>query len=292
MVVVETVDGRAVAAAMRGVGSVIRVLQQCTVDTFAALYTRTLERQTAQLRQFSRLVSHEMRQPLAVLQVVTRALPVPPEHADSLRMMDIFERSVTRLTEVTGKLERAARISGHTDLAPSERTVDLTDVAHVAVAQLRDAATERGVELRIVGRLPVVQLDPARAELIFTNIVDNAIKYSDPGKAQRYVEIVDASGTSPSVIVRDNGVGMTPPRLQTVFREFVRAHAQREDDVRAWGLGLGLSIVRECMDHANGSVRVDSQDGRGTTFKLTWPPTPEEVTTLRVTQRPAPLRSP
>jgi signal transduction histidine kinase len=64
---------------------------------------------------------------------------------------------------------------------------------------------------------------------------------------------------------------MAPAHLQTIFREFVRAHAQRPDEVRAWGLGLGLSIVRECMDHANGSVRVDSIEGRGTTFKLTWP---------------------
>jgi signal transduction histidine kinase len=158
-----------------------------------------------------------------------------------------------------------------TDVSPSERRVDLVEIAHAAAAQLSEAAAERGVEINVHQNLPTLRLDPVRTELIFLNLIANAIKFSDAEKARRYVEIYAGVGDEPSVIVRDNGVGMTPSRLQTVFREFVRAHSQRDDDVRAWGLGLGLSIVRECMDHANGSVRVDSLEGRGTTFKLTWP---------------------
>jgi signal transduction histidine kinase len=187
-------------------------------------------------------------------------------------MMDILERSVARLAEVTGKLERLARITRATDLDPSERAVNLTEVAHEAAAQLTAAAAERDVDVRVHQNLPVVRMDPARAELIFVNLIANGIKFADADKEVRYVEIHGGSSHEPTVIVRDNGVGMTPPRLQTVFREFVRAHSQRDDDVRAWGLGLGLSIVRECMDHANGWVRVDSIEGRGTTFKLSWPP--------------------
>jgi signal transduction histidine kinase len=268
---IDDADPRAVAVAMRRVGESVRTMQQHTVDTFVANYTGTLERQTIQLRNFSRLVSHEIRQPLAVLQVLARALPVNSTD-ESIRMMDILERSVTRLAEVTGKLERLARVTRATDLDPSERKVDLTDVAHEAAAQLSAAASERDVDVRVHQDLPVVRMDPARAELIFVNLIANGIKFADPDKKVRYVEIHGGSSDEPTVIVRDNGVGMTPPRLQTVFREFVRAHSQRDDDVRAWGLGLGLSIVRECMDHANGWVRVDSIEGRGTTFKLSWPP--------------------
>ena len=264
-------DPLAVVRALRRVADAVRVVQQQTVDTFVANYTQTIERQTAQLRHFSRLVSHEIRQPLAVLQVIARALPPAAGNEDSLRMMDIFDRSVLRLAKVTGELERLARITRATDLSPSERTVDLTEVAHTAAAQLADAAAQRGVEVNVHPNLPVLRLDPARAELIFVNLLANAIKFADPEKANRYVEVYAGGGDEPSVIVRDNGIGMAPARLQTIFREFVRAHAQRGEEVRAWGLGLGLSIVRECMDHANGSVRVDSLEGRGTTFKLTWP---------------------
>lgn len=256
---------------MRRVTHAVRVLQHHSVDSFVAHYTHTLENQTTQLRKFSRLVSHEIRQPLAVLQVIARALPDGSSGVDSVRMMDIFHRSVARLTEVTGKLERLARISQATDLFPSERRVDLTEIAHEAAAQLADAARARGVDVRVHSGLPVLRMDRARAELIFGNLIANAIKFSDPAKAYRYVEIEAGSGEQPSVIIRDNGVGMAPARVQTVFREFVRAHSQHDDEVRVWGLGLGLSIVRECMDHSNGFVRVDSLEGRGTTFKLTWP---------------------
>ena len=266
-------DAEAVVVAMRRINDAVRLMQQHTIDTFVANYTHTIERQTAQLRKFSRLVSHEIRQPLAVLQVLAKALPVARLDDGSLRMMDIFDRSVLRLSEVTTKLERLARITRATDHAPSERQVALVEVAHDAAAQLTDAAEARGVDIRVHPDLPVLKIDPARGELIFLNLLGNAIKFSDPAKSERYVEVRPGGGDEPSVIVRDNGVGMAPARLQTIFREFVRAHGQRDDDVRAWGLGLGLSIVRECMDHANGSVRVDSIEGRGTTFKLTWPAT-------------------
>lgn len=267
----EDAEPRDVVFAMRRVGTAVRVLQQHTVDTFVARYTQMIERQTTQLRKFSRLVSHEIRQPLAVLQVIARALPVPDGDAESARMMDIFDRSVVRLADVTGKLERLARISPATDLSMSERAVALTDVARDAAARLKEAAEARGVSLQVDPHLPVVRLDPTHAELIFWNLIANAIAYADPEKSARFVEIYRGSGEAPSVIVRDNGVGMAAPRLQTIFREFVRAHAQRDDDARPLGLGLGLSIVRECMDQSNGTVRVDSIEGRGTTFKLTWP---------------------
>ena len=264
-------DVREVVELMRRLGEALRLLQHHTIGTFVANYTQMLDRQTAQLRQFSRLVSHEIRQPLAVLQVIARAFPVTTGDAESARMMDIFDRSVMRLAEVTGKLERQARVTPATDLSLNERVVDLTDVADGAASQLADAAAIGTVDIRVHRDLPVLRLDLARAELIFVNLIANAIKFADPEKGVRYVEIYRSAPGEPSVIIRDNGVGMPPARLQTVFREFVRAHAQREDQVRAWGLGLGLTLVRECMDHTRGWVRVDSIPGRGTTFKLTWP---------------------
>jgi signal transduction histidine kinase len=264
-------DHTVAVEAMRRVGHAVRVLQQHTVDTFVATYTQTLERQTTQLRQFSRLVSHEIRQPLAVLQVIAHALPLPPGDLEAQRILDMHHRSVSRLADVTGRLERLARITNATDLSMTERDVDLSEIAHSAAAQLSAAAAESGVEVRVSAGLPVLRLDPLRTELIFVNLIANAIKFCDPNKPARYVEIYPGGDGGTSVIVRDNGLGMPPTRLQTIFREFVRAHGQRDDHLRAWGLGLGLSIVRDCMDHANGSVRVDSIEGRGTTFKLTWP---------------------
>ena len=268
----QQLDAVSVVQAMRRVAEAIRVLQQQTIDTFVAEYTQTIERQTEQLRKFSRLVSHEIRQPLAVLQVIAKALPVRAGDVEAARMMDIFNRSVSRLTDVTGKLERLARITRAVDLSPSEQDVDLSALAAGVARQLADMAAARNVRVIVRPNLPMLHLDPARAELVFINLIANSIKYSDPEKPDRFVEIYGADGESPSVIVRDNGIGIPAARLQHIFREFVRAHAQRHDEAGRGGLGLGLSIVRECMDAANGRVRVESIEGKGTTFKLTWPP--------------------
>jgi signal transduction histidine kinase len=267
----EPPEPTATITALRQLNDAVRLLQQHTVDRFVANYTQTIERQTSQLRLFSQLVSHQIRQPLAVLQVLSQALPVNDSDPAAARMSAIFERSVRRLADVTGKLERLARIAQAPNLSPNERLLDLSEVAHTAAAQLTRLAAAHDVRVQVHPKLPVVPLDPARAELIFGNLIANAIRFADPRKPTRYVDISPGGDEQPSVIIRDNGIGMPPGRLQTIFREFVRAHAQRDDEVRAWGLGLGLSIVREAMDHTNGWVRVDSIEGRGTTFKLTWP---------------------
>jgi signal transduction histidine kinase len=67
---------------------------------------------------------------------------------------------------------------------------------------------------------------------------------------------------------------MPADRLASVFDEFVRLHAERDEELGASGLGIGLSIVRDCMRAMGGSVHVTSTEGQGTTFVLRWPETP------------------
>jgi signal transduction histidine kinase len=264
-------DSAVGAVAIQRAIDAITLPRQKTIVAFVARHADTIERQTEQLRKFSRLVSHEVRQPLAVLQVVAKTLPVNPGDVDSARMLDIFNRNVTRLVDVTGKLERLARITRATDRSTGEQLVNLSTMASQVAEQLADMAAARDVRVSVATNLPTLRLDPARVELVFINLLANAIKYSDAGKADRYVEVCNGESAGHSIIVRDNGVGIQARRLQDIFREFVRAHAQRHDEANSQALGLGLSIVRECMDAANGLVRIESREGKGTTVKLTWP---------------------
>ena len=127
----------------------VRVLQQKTVDAFITRYTDTIARQTAQLRNFSRLVSHEVRQPLAVLQVVARLLPIREGDGDGARLVDTLERNVVRLAEVAGKLERLSRLTRRPDNAPNEQQVDFAAVVHDVARQLGDMAEARGVAFEV-----------------------------------------------------------------------------------------------------------------------------------------------
>jgi len=124
--------------------------------------------------------------------------------------------------------------------------------------------------------LPVLTVDVGRLEMVFVNLLSNAIKYSDPGKPDRYVEVnnqIDGDGWC-RIEVRDNGVGIPPQALSTIFQRFTRAHADREDLSHVTGVGLGLAIVDDCVRGMGGHIDVHSVEHEGATFTLILPRTP------------------
>jgi len=265
-------DACAAVRAVSRASQAVRVLQQNTVDAFVTRYTETIDRQTAQLRDFSRLVSHEIRQPLGVLQVLSRVMPVADHDPEAPRLMQTLERNVVRLADVAGKLERLARLTRKTDTSASEQVVDLRLVAEDVAHQLADMADARGVRIDVDAGLPAIVADAGRVELVLMNLIANAIKYSDPAKGMRHVRITGHPSHEPACIqVSDNGIGIPESKRERIFEQFVRVHAHLDDELGAQGLGLGLSIVRECMEAMRGRVHVHSRENEGTTFTLEWP---------------------
>jgi signal transduction histidine kinase len=278
----EAADATAAVLALARAQQAVRELQRKTVDAFITRYSEEIDRQHAQLEGFGRLVSHEIRQPLGVLQVLSRLLAT----ADDLqrpRLVDTLDRNVVRLGEVTGKLERLARLTRRSRSAPNDQAVDLAATGRDVAQQLADMAEVRGVSIEIADDLPTLVTDAGRVELVLINLLANAVKYSDPEKSERVVRVTAVPGPVPAVSVADNGIGIPEAKLSLIFEQFVRVHAHLDDELGAQGLGLGLSIVRECMTAMGGSVAVTSAQGDGTTFHLTWP-----VTALPPVTAPSP----
>jgi signal transduction histidine kinase len=256
----------------RLVGQAVRTLEQQTIDRFVRSYMEQIEQQTAHVRAFTRFVSHEVRQPLGVLHLLVKMLPTHIGQADSAKLLHALDRNVARLTEVIDHLERLTRLNRPADDLPSEQDVSLSALVTDVVRQIADMTTARDVRIVVAEDLPSLVLEPARAELVFVNLLANAVKYSDPAKPVREVYVESLAGTEqPTVLVRDNGIGIPRERLDAIFRQFVRVHAERDTELGAHGLGLGLAIVRECMDACHGTVTVESEENVGTTFTLTWP---------------------
>ena len=133
-------------------------------------------------------------------------------------------------------------------------------------------AEKRGVSLRL--DIPPVRMvtDVARVELILVNLISNAIKYGDPAKSERWVEIAAQElGNDVRLSIRDNGVGIPKEHIGRVFDGFYRAHSARDRELDADGLGLGLAIVAECARHIGANVGIDSDEGRGTTVNVSIP---------------------
>jgi signal transduction histidine kinase len=143
--------------------------------------------------------------------------------------------------ELTRKVEIIARIQTPAD-SPVLQEVSASMVAQEAVRQLREMADARGVTIRVADDLPVLTVDVGRLEMVFVNLLSNAIKYSDPGKPDRYVEVnsqIDGDGWC-RIEVRDNGVGIPPHALTTIFQ---RLHSARMPIARICRTSPALASV-------------------------------------------------
>ena len=251
----------------------VAVLLQETVETFVGLYTQTITDQSERLRQFTRMATHEWRQPLAPIATAVSLLRLPGLDAmQRTHTVDLIARNVTSLVEMTYKLERLARLDGESD-NPSLQAVSITTVATEAARQLREMADARGVELRIAAEMPSLIVDVGRLELALVNLLSNAIKYCDPDRTPRFVDVT-AHGPIEGmceVRVQDNGVGIPANRVADIFRRFTRAHSDRDKLDSITGVGLGLAIVDDCVKAMDGTIAVESREGEGSVFVMRLP---------------------
>ena len=171
---------------------------------------------------------------------------------------------VLRDLEVLSRVESDAR---------QQRHVLLPHAATEAARQLRTMADARGVDVRVAADLPEVEVDAAAVELCLTNYISNAIKYSDPAQAERWVEVAaDLAAYERGelvVRVRDNGLGVPEESREQLFQQFFRAHQKTVTGVE--GTGLGLSIVRDTVEELGGRAWAEWPDGTGSAFFFSLP---------------------
>ena len=260
-----------VIAVIGRVAHAVSVLQQSTVETFIAKYTSQLDEQTRRLENFNRMVSHELRQPIGALQFAIKLADTTDDPAARAGYREVIDRNLTRLVRLTDQLALMSRLKQTTDTAQTQH-LSLGLVAREVARQLRDMAQRRDVDIRISEQLPAIDVDVAAVELILMNLISNAIKYSDPAKPERIVEVLgEAELDGCSIVVKDNGMGIAPEHMPRIFERAYRAHAERDEELGTDGFGLGLAIVQDCVHDQGGQVRVESRLGEGATFRVTLP---------------------
>jgi signal transduction histidine kinase len=264
-------------------GHAVRTLMQTTTDTFVGQYTATIADQTARIESFNRMLMHELRTPLGTLlfaaELLTRSATT--DNRESLtRVAALIRRN---LEHVIGSLRGLERLvfPGRLIEAPNRQHVGVASIAAEVARQLAEVATARDVEIRVDPQLPELVTDAGQLELVLMNLVSNSIKYSDPAKASRYVEIAPVNSEAPeswTICVRDNGLGIPRALLGSIFKRYFRGHQRQDAELGIEGSGLGLAIVEESIRILGGQVRVQSEEGEGTTVYLTLPTGPVEDT--------------
>jgi two-component system phosphate regulon sensor histidine kinase PhoR len=219
-------------------------------------------------RDFVANVSHELRTPVTAIRSAAETLidGAATDPAASQAFIGIIDRNAQRLQSLVEDLLDLSRIEAR-GFRLSFESIELRPIFSQVLGLFRERASKKKVALeeRISGELPKVRADRRALEHVLTNLIDNAVKYCGPGT---HVSLgVTLTADAVTVSVSDDGPGIDQRHLPRVFERFYRVDAGRSREVG--GTGLGLSIVKHLVEAMGGTVSVQSELNRGTTFSFT-----------------------
>ncbi|MBE2194330.1 MAG: HAMP domain-containing histidine kinase [Anaerolinea sp.] len=214
--------------------------------------------------EFLRTISHELRTPLASIYTLADMLRQGLNTVDTPTHMEVVYQSSRHMLEMVNDLLDMASIQAGTMRVYLE-TYNLNDLLQEGVRALRPLAEQKGLSLRLQGAeaVPWVLIDPKRITQVLTNLLSNAIKFSTQGVIEVTAQCHDEEVV---VSIRDEGIGIAPSDLETIFDPFQRIDSPIAR--RAGGTGLGLSIARYLVELHGGRLWVNSQLGAGATFSF------------------------
>jgi signal transduction histidine kinase len=213
-------------------------------------------------------VTHEMKTPLAALRLYLETLGRHDVASERRRVfLARMEEDVERLERTVGQVLAAARAEGRARPAPAEPT-DLTALLRGLAEEIRrgHGLPEEAIRIERVRPLPA-QGDATELGLVFRNLLENAVKYSEPPIEVR-VLLTEGEDGRVRAEIADRGIGIEPRELRKIFQRFYRVG--RDVQRQAAGLGLGLFIVRSLVRRNGGRVEALSEgSGRGSRFVVT-----------------------
>jgi len=226
------------------------------------------------------VVSHDLRSPLLNVQgfgsALTRCCLELKEKVRSERDADIdrlLETDIPRalrfinagVTKMDGLLNGFLRFSRLGRVALQVQPLSMEKIIHGAVQALKFQAEEAGATIDI-GDLPDSLGDPTLVGQVFSNLIDNALKYRDPSRPCRIA--ISGRVTNGEVIyeMRDNGIGIAPEHQPKIFELF-----HRLDPKKTNGEGMGLTLAQRILERQRGRIWVESEFGKGAVFRISLP---------------------
>jgi two-component system, OmpR family, sensor histidine kinase SenX3 len=235
----------------------------------ALVEDRTRERRVEAVRRdFVANVSHELKTPVGAIRLLAEAVADAADDPEAVRRFS--SRMLTesdRLTQLVQQIIELSRLQGDEPLdAPS--TVDVDEVIATAVDTSAIDAQNKSIRVHVAGTHGLQVFGSEEQVLAaVTNLVSNAVAYSDPGSSVSVTAKAEQGSVEISVV--DQGIGIAPDEIDRIFERFYRVDPARHRSTG--GTGLGLSIVKHVAATHGGDVRVWSVEGQGSTFTLTLP---------------------
>ena len=218
-------------------------------------------------RDFVANVSHELKTPIGALGLLAETIAATEEADVVRRLADQVVRESDRLGRIVDDLLDLSLIEAQA--GPTREPTPVRVLVEEAVERLSPLALARGIPLRTEPITDdfLVLCDATQLVSAITNLLDNALKYSEAGQAV----VVSAQAGDGRVVLRveDHGIGIPTRDLERIFERFYRVDKARSR--ATGGTGVGLSIVRHVAEAHGGDVTVESTEGEGSTFRLSLP---------------------
>ncbi len=231
------------------------------------LLNEKLARSNEALDQFVYIAAHDLKEPLRGIHNLSSIVledcadQLDEEYQDDLKTM---AHLTVRMEHLIDDLREYSRIERRIEKAD---TVTCEQAIHAVVDDLQAFLKENNAEIHILGDMPDVRMSSACLATVFQNLITNGVKYNESKD-----KIVEISGAIRAGFVefkvKDNGIGIAPQFKGRVFEMFRRFHAEGE---YGGGTGAGLAIVKRVIDHHDGWIRFESEEGEGTEFQFGLP---------------------
>jgi two-component system sensor histidine kinase/response regulator len=252
-------------------------IENITKQLYLKRITHKLKQDGKKIRyQFLSVLSHELKAPLNALEGYLRMMQ---EKQAGDRIDDYATHIDRSLQRIQGMRNLIMDLLDFTKIRLERKEekiqeVDLAEVASQAIVTVQPYAIQMEVNIDLEVRSDTkIMADPDDMEIVFNNLISNAVKYNKFGGRAEIT--IDSSDTEAILIFSDTGIGITKTDSENLFAEFVRIKNEKTRNIT--GSGLGLSIVKKVVELYHGTIKVDSTPDVGTVFTIRLPKKPINI---------------